>query len=223
MSIRSKCAVVLAVPVLMVSLVACSGQLFDPHESIAHTAVPVAVPISWSRPKRPTPTPTPTPTPVAVAPVAAVAAPPPAPTGPVSPACVGTSVGVKVIYVSISGQGLWACDGPVLFVSTLVTTGASALTNVHDATPTGTWRIYAKIRNTVLVGHDANGSWRDPVAYWMPFWEGYGFHDASWQTFPYGSALYTTEGSHGCVHVPVAVLAEIFNWAPIGTLVTIRA
>jgi lipoprotein-anchoring transpeptidase ErfK/SrfK len=57
----------------------------------------------------------------------------------------------------------------------------------------------------------------------MPFYGAYGFHDASWQTFPYGSPLYTTQGSHGCVHVPVAVLGTLFNWAPIGTLVTIQS
>ena len=221
MSIFSKCVVLLGIPVLLVSLVGCSGQALREGVSVSagHAPTPIVVPISWNRPH---PTPTPRPKPVVVAPVVHVASPPPPPTGPASPACVGTPVGVKHLYVSISSQSLSACYGPVLFVSTLVTTGASALTNVHDATPVGTWRIYAKIRNTVLVGHDANGSWRDPVAYWMPFWEGYGFHDASWQTFPYGSSLYTTKGSHGCVHVPVGVLGEIFNWAPVGTLVTIR-
>jgi hypothetical protein len=139
-----------------------------------------------------------------------------------SPACAGTALGVRHIYVSISKQHLWACTGPVLLIDTAVTTGASALKNVRDATPTGTWRTYSKVRNTVLAGHDANGSWRDPVAYWMPFYLGYGFHDSSWQTFPYGSSLYTTKGSHGCVHVPIAALRVIFNWAPVGTLVTIR-
>ena len=133
-----------------------------------------------------------------------------------------TPSGVHHIYVSISKQYLWACSGPELIVGTSVTTGASALKNVHDATPLGTWRIYSKVRNTVLAGRDANGSWYDHVKYWMPFWEGYGFHDASWQTFPYGSSLYKTKGSHGCVHVPLAALTTIYNWAAVGTLVTIR-
>jgi hypothetical protein len=140
-----------------------------------------------------------------------------------TPACAGTPSGVRHIYVNISKQHLWACTGPVLLVGTAVTTGASALTNVHDATPTGTWRVYSKVRNTVLVGRDANGSWRDSVAYWMPFYRGYGFHDSPWQTFAYGSALYKTKGSHGCVHVPIAALRVIYNWAPVGTLVTIRS
>jgi lipoprotein-anchoring transpeptidase ErfK/SrfK len=135
--------------------------------------------------------------------------------------CAHNSKVARHIFVNIASQKLWACKGKVLFVETAVTTGAWALKNVRDATPTGTWRIYSKVRNTVLAGHDANGSWRDPVKYWMPFFEGYGFHDASWQTFPYGSSLYKTKGSHGCVHVPLKVMAELFNWAPIGTPVTI--
>jgi hypothetical protein len=188
--------------VIMVSLAGCSS---DSLATFAGAGVAKAAASSAPIPSpTPTATPTPTPTPVAVV-----------------PSCAGTPAGVKHIYVSISEQSLSACTGPVLFTSSAVTTGASALTNVHDATPVGTWRIYSKVQNTVLVGHDANGSWRDVVAYWMPFYGAYGFHDASWQTFPFGSPLYTTQGSHGCVHVPVDVLGTLYGWAPIGTLVTV--
>ena len=77
-------------------------------------------------------------------------------------------------------------------------------------------------RNVHLVGHDANGSWDDAVAYWIPYiGSTYGFHDASWQTFPFGSPLYTTQGSHGCVHLPTDTIAQIYAWAPVGTQVTI--
>jgi len=204
-------AVVIGTAALLMSLVGCAAGSTPPAANTAHPLAPVVAASSspaTSPPVKPTPTP-----------VAKVAAPAP----PASSACAGTPVGVKHIYVSIAQQRLWACTGGVLFTSTAVTTGASALTNVHDATPMGTWRIYGKVRNTVLVGHDANGSWRDPVAYWMPFYGAYGFHDASWQTFPFGSALYRTQGSHGCVHVPTSVLGSLFAWAPTGTLVTIRS
>ena len=142
---------------------------------------------------------------------------------PGSPACAETPAGVKHIYVSIGQQHLWACTGDVLLTDTAVTTGASAITNVNDATPTGTSEITGKSRNTVLAGHDINGPWNDPVKFWMPFDGGIGFHDSSWQTFPYGSDLYKTQGSHGCIHIPVAVIATLFDWAPVGTLVTVRS
>lgn len=152
-----------------------------------------------------------------------VAKPVAAPVPPPPSACAGTPAGTKQIYVSISAQHLWACTGDVLLTESAVTTGASALTNVRDATPVGQFRITGKTRNTVLAGHDVNGSWRDPVTYWMPFDGGDGFHDAPWQTFPLGSPLYTTQGSHGCIHVAVDALATIFAWAPVGTPVMIRA
>lgn len=160
------------------------------------------------------PKPSTTPTPVAA----------PTPSAPPVPAvCAATAPGVKEIYVSISQQHLWACTGNALFVEGAVTTGASALTNVHDATPVGLAHIRAKIRNTVLSGHDVNGRWNDPVTYWMPFNGGDGFHDAPWQKFPLGSPLYTTQGSHGCVHVALDVLAELYTWAEVGTLVDVQA
>jgi lipoprotein-anchoring transpeptidase ErfK/SrfK len=198
-----RAAAVLGAGVILAALAGCSSYPLPSLAGARQAGVSTgAAAVSPTH----TPTPTPTLTPVAVV-----------------PSCVGTPAGVKHIYVSISEQSLSACAGPVLFTSTAVTTGASALTNVHDATPVGTWRIYSKVQNTVLTGRDANGSWRDPVAYWMPFYGAYGFHDASWQTFPFGSPLYTTQGSHGCVHVPVAELGALFNWVPTGTLVTIQS
>ncbi len=158
--------------------------------------------------------------PVPVAKTVAAPAQPPAPAQ--SAACAGTPAGVKHIYVSIGQQHLWACTGEVLLTDSAVTTGASAVTNVHYATPMATSHLTGKSRNTVLAGRDVNGPWNDPVKFWMPFDGGIGFHDSSWQTFPYGSDLYKTQGSHGCVHVPLAVIAALFDWAQVGTLVTVQ-
>jgi lipoprotein-anchoring transpeptidase ErfK/SrfK len=138
-------------------------------------------------------------------------------------ACAGDPAGATLVVVSISQQELWACAGPDLVSASPVTTGASGLRNVHDATPTGTWRIQAKTTDVTLSGCDANGCWHDPVHYWMPFDGPYGFHDAPWQTFPFGSAAYVTGGSHGCVHLPEAEMAWLYSWAPIGTVVRIGA
>ena len=172
-----------------------------------------------------TPAATPSAAPVAAAPapVAKTVAAPAQPATPIASPCAGTPAGVKHIYVSIGEQHLWACTGDALLIDTAITTGASAITNARYTTPLGTSHITGKKRNTVLAGKDVNGPWNDPVEYWMPFDGGIGFHDSSWQTFPYGSPLYTTQGSHGCVHVPVAVIATIFDWAPVSTLVTVRS
>ena len=129
--------------------------------------------------------------------------------------CAANPVGRKLILVSISRQHLWGCNGPNQAYDTAITSGAYL---AGMATPTGTWHIYSKSANIHLIGPGYNY----PVSYWMPFYSDYGFHDSSWQTFPYGSAQYASDGSHGCVHVPAAAMAWLYNWAPVGTTVTIK-
>ena len=147
----------------------------------------------------------------------------PIPNVPYVPNCYNNPAGKKLLLISISQQHIWACSGSAIVNQSAVTTGASALTNVHDATPLGTWHIYSKVRNTRLKGCDVNGCWNDAVKYWMPFDGSIGFHDSAWQTFPYGSQLYKTKGSHGCVHLPASMATWVYNWAPIGTTVTVKA
>ena len=195
---------------LAIALVGCSSLVLN---AASTTMFPAPTATSTHTAAAPAPAPV-------AKPVAAPAQPPAAPAQNL--ACVGTPAGVKHIYVGIGAQHLWACTGDVLLTDTAITTGASAITNVHYATPIGTSHITGKSRNTVLAGRDVNGPWNDPVKFWMPFDGGIGFHDSSWQTFPYGSDLYKTQGSHGCVHVPAAVIATLFDWAPVGTLVTVK-
>ena len=222
-----KGAAIAAAIVLLVSLAGCSAAVHNASTTSAVAATPPSPTATI-----PVPVSTPIPAPAAPPPAAAVAAPAPAPVAkavaaapasPTSAACVGTPAGTKHIYVSITQQHLWACTGGVLLLDTAVTTGASALTNVNDATPVGTFYIRNKVRNTVLAGHDVNGAWHDPVTFWMPFTGGIGFHDSPWQTFPLGSQLYKTQGSHGCIHVPLGGLTTLFSWAPIGTAVIVRS
>lgn len=201
---------IIVVAAALAALVGCqserptSAAAAKPHGT---TAPSITTPTTAGQPST-TPTTTPT-TPAEVV-------------GAVNAHCTSPVAGVKHIYVSIAAQHLWACVGDTLAFDSAVTTGASALTNVHDATPTGTFKINAKARNVHLRGRDANGSWDDAVAYWIPYIGSvYGFHDASWQTFPFGSPLYTTQGSHGCVHLPTGTIATVYTWAPIGTQVTI--
>jgi lipoprotein-anchoring transpeptidase ErfK/SrfK len=62
------------------------------------------------------------------------------------------------------------------------------------------------------------------VHYWIPFNGDFGFHDATWQTMPFGSPDYRTQGSHGCVHLPMPTVQWLYNWAQAGsTVVTVEA
>ncbi len=124
----------------------------------------------------------------------------------------------KQVIVSLSQQHMWVCNGKDEVYQPAVTSGA---TKLGDATPTGTWQIYAKQTNRYLTGSDSRGSWNDYVNYWMPFYGDYGFHDASWQTFLFGDLQkYPIQGSHGCVHLPMAWL---YNWAQVGTTVSVQS
>lgn len=128
----------------------------------------------------------------------------------------------KLLLVSISQQHIWACDNQTLVKQSAVTTGKTEVVNgVDDATPTGSWHITSKATDLHLRGSDANGSWDDPVKYWIPFDGDIGFHDSSWQTFSYGSSQYKTDGSHGCVHLPLDMMAWVYDWSSVGTAVTV--
>lgn len=130
----------------------------------------------------------------------------------------------KLLLISLSQQHLWACDATTTANESAITSGKTEIINgIDDQTPTGKWAIYSKQTNIHLRGSDANGSWDDPVDYWMPFDGSIGFHDASWQTFPYGSDQYKTDGSHGCIHLPTDMAAWVYSWAPIGTTVIVES
>jgi hypothetical protein len=124
----------------------------------------------------------------------------------------------KRVLVDIGHQVAKLCDGRQQVLTTLVTTGMSAY---GYGTPTGTWHLNGKYRDTTL--YPASGG-AYHVDFWMPY-DGnvYGMHDADWQRIPFGSPRYRTRGSHGCVHFPRRAIAWMFRWAPIGLPVTIRS
>ncbi|HSY16126.1 MAG TPA: L,D-transpeptidase [Jatrophihabitantaceae bacterium] len=130
-------------------------------------------------------------------------------------ACVANSYD-QYVLVSISRQHAWMCAGGQQVYSTAVTTGATV---DDDRTPTGSWQIQDKQTDRDLVGP----GYRDHVQYWMPFWGDFGFHDATWQTFPFGGPQWQTEGSHGCVHLPTRAMAWLYSWARVGATVTVQA
>ncbi len=139
--------------------------------------------------------------------------------------CAGNSLG-RLVLVSISQRHLWACDGATTAYDSPVVTGIEYL--AADLTPTGTYHIYGKERDLTLTGSDTTGSWSDPVSYWMPFlhnqYGSYGFHDATWRSnSDFGNiSPDSADASHGCVELPLATAAWLYNWASVGTAVTIE-
>jgi lipoprotein-anchoring transpeptidase ErfK/SrfK len=122
-----------------------------------------------------------------------------------------------LIVVSIKRQHEWACAHHRTVLSTPVTTGATS--RPGEATPRGTFAVQGLDPDTVL-NTSAGGDYH--VTYWIPFHLGvWGFHDASWQTMPFGSKHYVTRGSRGCVHMPLPAIRWLFHWVHYGTRVRI--
>ena len=124
----------------------------------------------------------------------------------------------KLVLVDVSQQHLWLCQGTHVVLDSAVTSGAVDLP--YESTPTGSFEIQEKDRNRTLTLVDGQ---QYRVKYWIPF-QGplFGFHDAPWQTMPFGSPHYRTKGSHGCVHLPLATIRRLYQWAAVGTAVRIR-
>lgn len=104
----------------------------------------------------------------------------------------------------------------MLYKGELVMTSDCVTGNVAagNATPQGVYTLTYKTKNAVLRGTryaDGSYSYESPVSYWMPFNGGIGFHDASWRT-TYGGTIYKTNGSHGCVNMPLANAKTLYSY-----------
>lgn len=131
------------------------------------------------------------------------------------------------LVVSVGERHLWACEGAKTVYDSPVITGMEQ--HAATLTPEGTYKIYAKVKDTVLTGSDETGSWKDPVSYWMPWLDNqygtYGFHDATWRD---GSEFgkvdpNSDDASHGCVELPLSTAAWVYNWSSVGTTLTVKA
>jgi lipoprotein-anchoring transpeptidase ErfK/SrfK len=181
----------------------CSAQSPEHHHPAPAHAVPAAPAAPTVQAVR------------APLPMAAPKAPTPA-DAPPNP-CAHNN-GRQLVRVSLRRQHVWLCAHRHLAYSSPVTSG---MVGQYTSTPTGNYEIQGLDRNTVLTLITGE---QYQVKYWIPFSAPlFGFHDSSWQRFPYGSPKYKTDGSHGCVHLPLKTIRFLYNWVDIGTPVHIRA
>ncbi|MDO5476622.1 MAG: L,D-transpeptidase, partial [Eubacteriales bacterium] len=93
----------------------------------------------------------------------------------------------------------------------------SGMTSDGHATPTGVFGIMFMKKDATLRGiMQKNGKYEyeTKVAYWMPFYDGCGFHDAWWRT-AFGGDIYIKDGSHGCINLPVDAAKELFSYCDV--------
>lgn len=79
-------------------------------------------------------------------------------------------------------------------------------------TPIGRFAIKYMEMDRTLRGTNWKGEeYASPVKYWMPFYGGYGLHDASWCS-EFGGDLYQNGGgSNGCVRLPSSFARKVFS------------
>ena len=125
------------------------------------------------------------------------------------------SDGEKWIDVNLANHTVTVYEG------TTVVMGPYSMVDGKPEMPTvtGTYTIYKKYESKTMRGFEADGVTpyvTENVPWAMYFHGGYALHGAYWRsTFGYSA-------SHGCINLPVSTAKQIYNWAPIGTVVVVH-
>lgn len=131
--------------------------------------------------------------------------------------------GSTYVEVDLSNQYMWyIVDGSVALETDVVT----GLPTPDRQTPAGVYSILEMKRDKTLVGEldpdTGEPIYETPVSYWMRVtWTGIGFHDADWQS-SFGGSRYQSNGSHGCINMPVSQAASLYSMLSVGTPVIIH-
>ncbi len=94
----------------------------------------------------------------------------------------------------------------------------SGMITQNYGTVTGAFQIVYMAQDVTLKGGSKKKKtyYESHVDYWMPFYGDYGLHDANWRS-TFGGSIYYANGSHGCVNMPPASAAQLYNYVSPGT------
>jgi len=116
---------------------------------------------------------------------------------------LGAESDERWIEIDLSDQKLYAHRGDKIDYEFLISSGKWA------PTPTGTFRIWVKLRYTLMHG----GSKAKHTYYYLPnvpytqyFYKGYGLHGAYWH-HNFGHPM-----SHGCINLSIPDSQKLFYW-----------
>ena len=107
------------------------------------------------------------------------------------------------VEANLTQQHLWFYINGELVIETDFVSG---LPRDGRETATGVFMIPYKKSPETLTGD----TWEEEVTYWMPFHDGQGLHDAPWRN-EFGGNIYQSGGSHGCINLPPAAAAVIYE------------
>lgn len=117
-------------------------------------------------------------------------------------------IGDSYVEINLTDQHLYLYIDGELILETDFVSGDVANGN---STPAGVFGLTYKTRNAVLRGPD----YETPVSYWMPFNGNIGMHDATWRR-SFGGDIYLTNGSHGCINLPLKMAKTIYEYMSTG-------
>ncbi|MCM1091210.1 MAG: L,D-transpeptidase/peptidoglycan binding protein [Butyrivibrio sp.] len=118
-------------------------------------------------------------------------------------------IGNSYVEADLTHQHLYLYQSGELVLETDFVSGIA--TRSDCITPEGVFGLTYKTTNAVLRGAD----YETPVNYWMPFHGNFGMHDATWRD-AFGGDIYLTDGSHGCLNLPLDKAGEIYQYVSTG-------
>jgi len=118
-------------------------------------------------------------------------------------------IGSSYVEADLTNQHLYLYYQGNLVLETDFVSGI--MTDPGCVTPYGVFGLTYKTTNAVLRGED----YETPVFYWMPFHGNFGMHDATWRT-EFGGDIYLTNGSHGCLNLPLDSAKTIYEYVSTG-------
>ena len=130
--------------------------------------------------------------------------------------------GGTYVEVDILNQHIYYYKNGLCALDAACVTGKQ--TDSSSRTPTGYFSVIEKDRDRTLRGEidpsTGKPSYESYVNYWIRFYEGYGFHDASWRS-DFGGDIYINSGSHGCVNLPLNAAKSLYSMVEYGTPVVL--
>lgn len=118
------------------------------------------------------------------------------------------TVGASYAEVDLTNQHMYFYhEGELVLESDFVSGDVAS----GHATPEGIFAVTFKARDRILRGPD----YASFVHYWMPFYGGYGMHDAMWRRV-FGGSIFMENGSHGCVNLPLKNAEKIYDYVETG-------
>ncbi len=140
----------------------------------------------------------------------------------------GQDWGSRYIDVDLAEQHVrFYDDGKVIWETDCVSGGLDDKGEMHS-TPSGVYTINSNMRSgNVELRGKIDPKTNEPeyishVEYWMPFIEdSVALHDADWRS-SFGGDLYRSNGSHGCVNLPVGKARDLYGMVSVGTVVVVH-